>query len=207
MSGTVRTDGAVSIPDSVRKHIQGIKEITGNHSDEEIYATLKECNMDPDMTVQRLFSEEPFHEVKRKRDKRKEQNQRDYRITMSRPSNHNRGGSGLRRGNYLGHNSYDAGGYNSYDTGGGRRPNIWKSKPPNQNVVRSPGIICTSTDTISTTEVSSSPSSKFHKSMEELKFRDGEHLIIPSHLKVTEEQLRGLCFGSFDSKTMFPARL
>ena len=101
MSGTVRTDGAVSIPDSVRKNIQGIKEITGNHSHEEIYAMLKECNMDPDKTVQQLFSEEPFHEVKRKRDKHNEQNPRDYRVTMSRPSNHNRGGSCLRTGNYF----------------------------------------------------------------------------------------------------------
>lgn len=45
----------VSIPTSVRKTIQDIKEITGNHSEEEIYAMLKECNMDPNETAQKLL--------------------------------------------------------------------------------------------------------------------------------------------------------
>ncbi|PQM33022.1 GBF-interacting protein 1-like isoform X2 [Prunus yedoensis var. nudiflora] len=45
----------VSIPNSVRKTIQDIKEITGNHSEEEIYAMLKECNMDPNETAQKLL--------------------------------------------------------------------------------------------------------------------------------------------------------
>ncbi|KAG6787196.1 hypothetical protein POTOM_008831 [Populus tomentosa] len=106
----------VSIPGNVRKTIQNIKEITGNHSDEEIYAMLKECSMDPNETAQKLLSQghfslslsfflvgflvlkpivldlvdlagfhllfsfltrtngftDPFHEVKRKRDRKKE---------------------------------------------------------------------------------------------------------------------------------------
>jgi hypothetical protein len=45
----------VSIPNSVRKTIQDIKEITGNHSEEEIYAMLKDCNMDPNETAQKLL--------------------------------------------------------------------------------------------------------------------------------------------------------
>ena len=45
----------VSIPSGERKIIQDIKEIAQNHSDEEIYAMLKECNMDPNETVQKLF--------------------------------------------------------------------------------------------------------------------------------------------------------
>ncbi|KAF1868981.1 hypothetical protein Lal_00048261 [Lupinus albus] len=45
----------VSIPSSVRKMIQNIKEITGNHSDEDIYAMLKECSMDPNETAQKLL--------------------------------------------------------------------------------------------------------------------------------------------------------
>lgn len=45
----------VSIPSSVRKTIQNIKEITGNHGDEEIYAMLKECGMDPNETAQKLL--------------------------------------------------------------------------------------------------------------------------------------------------------
>jgi len=44
-----------SIPDSVKKTIQNIKEITGNHSDEDIYAMLKECSMDPNETTQKLL--------------------------------------------------------------------------------------------------------------------------------------------------------
>ncbi|XP_071731944.1 uncharacterized protein [Rutidosis leptorrhynchoides] len=56
----------------VRKTIQSIKEIVGNHSDADIYATLKETNMDPNETTQKLLNQDPFHEVRRKRDKKKE---------------------------------------------------------------------------------------------------------------------------------------
>ncbi|KAE9615171.1 putative GBF-interacting protein [Lupinus albus] len=62
----------VSIPSSVRKMIQNIKEITGNHSDEDIYAMLKECSMDPNETAQKLLLQDTFHEVKRKKDRKKE---------------------------------------------------------------------------------------------------------------------------------------
>ncbi|KAL0353489.1 UNVERIFIED_CONTAM: GBF-interacting protein 1-like, partial [Sesamum angustifolium] len=51
MSGFSR----VSISDSLRKTIQDIKEITGKHSDEDVYAMLKECNMDPNETAQKLL--------------------------------------------------------------------------------------------------------------------------------------------------------
>lgn len=119
MSGAVRTGGAVSIPASVRKIIQDIKEIAGNHSDDEIYAMLKDCNMDPNETAQRLLYQDPFHEVKRKRDKRKEQNaiSRDSGDTRSRAANQVRGGRGGGRGNYLPR-------YISYDAGGGRGSNM-----------------------------------------------------------------------------------
>lgn len=56
----------------VRKTIQSIKEIVGNHSDADIYVTLKETNMDPNETAQKLLNQDPFHEVRRKRDKKKE---------------------------------------------------------------------------------------------------------------------------------------
>ena len=46
---------ASSIPNCVRKTIENIKEITGNHSDDEIYAMLKECSMDPNETAQKLL--------------------------------------------------------------------------------------------------------------------------------------------------------
>lgn len=45
-----------SIPSSVKKTIEDIKEITGqNHSEDEIYAVLKECSMDPNETTQKLL--------------------------------------------------------------------------------------------------------------------------------------------------------
>ncbi|KAK6142364.1 hypothetical protein DH2020_022712 [Rehmannia glutinosa] len=46
----------VSISSSVKKTIENIKEITGqNHSEDEIYAMLKECSMDPNETAQKLI--------------------------------------------------------------------------------------------------------------------------------------------------------
>ncbi|KAK8691183.1 hypothetical protein V6N13_074701 [Hibiscus sabdariffa] len=63
----------VSIPENAKKTIQSIREITGKqHSDEEVYAVLKECFMDPNETAQKLLYQDTFHEVKRKRDKKKE---------------------------------------------------------------------------------------------------------------------------------------
>ncbi|KAK9066165.1 hypothetical protein SSX86_013486 [Deinandra increscens subsp. villosa] len=65
-------NGTQNLSAGVRKTIQSIKEIVGNHSDADIYVTLKETNMDPNETAQKLLNQDPFHEVKRKRDKKKE---------------------------------------------------------------------------------------------------------------------------------------
>ncbi|TVU11034.1 hypothetical protein EJB05_44596 [Eragrostis curvula] len=62
----------VSIPAAARRMIQDIKEIAGGHADEEVYAVLRECDMDPNEAAQRLLNRGTFHEVKRKRDKKKE---------------------------------------------------------------------------------------------------------------------------------------
>ncbi|XP_008784271.2 GBF-interacting protein 1-like [Phoenix dactylifera] len=68
-----RLDGGSQIVSvRIRKTIQSIKEIVGDHSDSDIYAMLQETNMDPNETAQKLLNQGPFHEVKRKRDKRKE---------------------------------------------------------------------------------------------------------------------------------------
>ncbi|XP_050382109.1 GBF-interacting protein 1-like isoform X3 [Argentina anserina] len=101
----------VSSPTSVRKTIQDIKEITGNHSEDEIYAMLKECNMDPNETVQKLLLQDPFHEVKRKRDKRKENlNNKESAEPRWRPGMQGKGARG-GRGNFSArHISHDAGG-------------------------------------------------------------------------------------------------
>ncbi|KAI0523190.1 hypothetical protein KFK09_005582 [Dendrobium nobile] len=66
--GTVATAG---IPAGARKMVQSLKEIV-NLPEQEIYGTLKECGMDPSEAVQRLLSQDSFHEVKSKRDKKKE---------------------------------------------------------------------------------------------------------------------------------------
>ncbi|CAI0378401.1 unnamed protein product [Linum tenue] len=63
----------VAIPENARKVIHNIREITGKqHSDEEIYAVLKDCAMDPNETAQKLLYLDTFHEVKRKRERKKE---------------------------------------------------------------------------------------------------------------------------------------
>ncbi|XP_042384065.1 uncharacterized protein LOC121976125 isoform X2 [Zingiber officinale] len=68
-----RNDGGSQIiPFRIRSTIQSIREIVGDHSDADIYAMLKETNMDPNETAQRLLYQDPFHEVKRRRDRKKE---------------------------------------------------------------------------------------------------------------------------------------
>ncbi|XP_022978644.1 uncharacterized protein LOC111478557 [Cucurbita maxima] len=70
--GGKSTNGASGIPAEWRKMVQSLKEIVNNCTDQEIYATLRECNMDPDEAVNRLITQDPFHEVKSKREKKKE---------------------------------------------------------------------------------------------------------------------------------------
>lgn len=94
-----------SIPNSVKKTIQNIKEITGNHSDEDIYAMLKECSMDPNETTQKLLLQDTFHEVKRKKDRKKEiLNNREHVEPRGRPGTHGRGPRG-GRGNFSPHDT------------------------------------------------------------------------------------------------------
>ncbi|VFQ97913.1 unnamed protein product [Cuscuta campestris] len=95
MSGGAR----VTIPATLRKTIQDIKEIAGDHSDEDILAVLKECKMDPNETAQKLFYIDTFHEVKRKRDRRKQttnnQTSEDFKQNQHMQKREARG-----RGNY-----------------------------------------------------------------------------------------------------------
>ncbi|KAI9120764.1 hypothetical protein K1719_007797 [Acacia pycnantha] len=66
------SNGISGIPAASRKMVQSLKEIVHNFPENEIYAMLKECNMDPNEAVSRLLSQDPFHEVKSKREKKKE---------------------------------------------------------------------------------------------------------------------------------------
>ncbi|XXG40792.1 hypothetical protein AAC387_Pa01g1423 [Persea americana] len=72
VSASKTESGTQILSARVRKTIQSIKEIVGNHSDADIYVMLKESNMDPNETTQKLLNQDPFREVKRKRDKKKE---------------------------------------------------------------------------------------------------------------------------------------
>ncbi|OIW02505.1 hypothetical protein TanjilG_12819 [Lupinus angustifolius] len=93
-----------SIPTTLRKTIQNIKEITGNHSDEDIYAMLKECSMDPNETAQKLLLQDTFHEVKRKKDRKKENPNNREPVELRR--RHGTQGWGQRggQGNFMPHN-------------------------------------------------------------------------------------------------------
>jgi hypothetical protein len=90
--------GRVSIPVGARRTVADIKEIAGGHTDEEVYAMLRECNMDPNETAQRLLLQDTFHEVKRKRDKKKE-GSKEPLDSRWRPALQGRGGKS-GRGNY-----------------------------------------------------------------------------------------------------------
>ncbi|KAJ6301938.1 hypothetical protein OIU77_016111 [Salix suchowensis] len=89
--------GISGIPAASRKMVQSLKEIV-NCPEPEIYAMLKECNMDPNEAVNRLLSQDPFHEVKSKREKKKEN--KDSTDLRPRGANNmsNRGGRGGGRG-------------------------------------------------------------------------------------------------------------
>ena len=55
-AGSSSSSSSVSIPANARKVVQDLKEIVSN-SEEEIYTMLKECNMDPNETVQKLLNQ------------------------------------------------------------------------------------------------------------------------------------------------------
>ncbi|CAN7109108.1 unnamed protein product [Brassica rapa subsp. narinosa] len=101
--GGVSNAKAGGVPASSRKVVESLKEIV-NCSDLEIYAMLVDCDMDPDETVSRLLSQDTFHEVKSKRDKKKET--KDPAESWTR-STQNRG---ARSSGYDGYNTSRGGG-------------------------------------------------------------------------------------------------
>ncbi|KAL1204869.1 GBF-interacting protein 1 [Cardamine amara subsp. amara] len=63
----------VSIPADLLETIQNIREVTGKqHSDEDIYSVFKDCFNDPHETTQKLLYLDTFHEVRSKRERKKE---------------------------------------------------------------------------------------------------------------------------------------
>ncbi|KAL9224903.1 hypothetical protein vseg_000884 [Gypsophila vaccaria] len=118
-SSSVTSLSRGSIPNNVRKTIQNIKEIAKNHNEDDIYAMLKDCSMDPNETVQRLLHLDTFHQVKSKRGKRNEVvKSRPGEDSRWKPGHHARG---IRRGR--GNMSSQR---NSSDAGGRRINSNWK---------------------------------------------------------------------------------
>ncbi|KAK1378493.1 hypothetical protein POM88_025237 [Heracleum sosnowskyi] len=91
--------GVEELPAATKKMVESLKEII-NCSELEIYAALRECSMDPNEAVNRLLSQDPFHQVKSKRDKKKENKdlpETKFRVSSStsyRGSRSNRGHGG-----------------------------------------------------------------------------------------------------------------
>ncbi|XP_020252036.1 uncharacterized protein LOC109829262 isoform X2 [Asparagus officinalis] len=96
MSGKKSSTFSSSIPSKMRETVQNLKEIV-NCSEQEIYAMLRECNMDPNEAVQRLLAQDTFHEVKSKREKKKEikvtGESKSQRVSSSSSSRGVRGGA------------------------------------------------------------------------------------------------------------------
>ncbi|KAJ3704187.1 hypothetical protein LUZ61_007892 [Rhynchospora tenuis] len=65
-------DASSAISSRVRSTVKSIKEVVGDHSESDIYAVLRETNMDPNEAAQKLLNQDPFHEVRRRRDRKKE---------------------------------------------------------------------------------------------------------------------------------------
>ncbi|XWS30110.1 hypothetical protein CRYUN_Cryun24cG0089900 [Craigia yunnanensis] len=80
------------IPASVNKVVQNLKEIVNNNcTDSEIYTVLRDCNMDPNDAVQRLLSQDTFHKVKSRRERRKEMKETQELKTRANNDTSNRG--------------------------------------------------------------------------------------------------------------------
>lgn len=101
--GGVSNAKAGGVPASCRKVVESLKEIV-SCSELEIYAMLVDCDMDPDETVSRLLSQDTFHEVKSKRDKKKETKDPAESWTRSTPNR------GARSSGHDGYNTTRGGG-------------------------------------------------------------------------------------------------
>ncbi|PNT55050.1 hypothetical protein POPTR_001G170700v4 [Populus trichocarpa] len=123
----------------VRKTIQSIKEIVGNFSDADIYMVLKETNMDPNETAQKLLNQDPFHEVKRKREKKKENT--SYRGSVDSRKHSENFGQGMRPHTFSDRNA-QRGGYTRTASPGNRGINrefrVVRDNRVNQNTSREP---------------------------------------------------------------------
>lgn len=61
--GSKGGNGISGIPAASRKMVQSLKEIVNNFPEHEIYAMLRECNMDPNEAVSRLLSQGSLNDL------------------------------------------------------------------------------------------------------------------------------------------------
>lgn len=131
--GSNNNGGVSAIPAASRKMVQSLKEIV-NCPEHEIYAMLKECNMDPNDAVHRLLSQDPFREVKSKREKKKENKDTSESRPRGASSTANRGGRGGRSG--PAHST-------STEYGVSHRPAYKKENGPSSHTSSSPASVLT----------------------------------------------------------------
>ncbi|CAN4095270.1 unnamed protein product [Withania somnifera] len=161
VSSSKSESGTHILSAGVREILESIKEVVGNHSDADIYVALKETNMDPNETAQKLLNQDPFHEVKRRRDRKKEN--LGYRSSTA-PENGSyseHGAHEMRVNTHINRN-FRRGSYNRTslpDAGLTREFRVVRDNRVNQNVNRVVKAVQTSTSAetvISTTSLQSS---------------------------------------------------
>ncbi|KAF8108882.1 hypothetical protein N665_0104s0193 [Sinapis alba] len=116
VGGKKSYNGVSDIPSGSRKVVQSLKEIV-NCPEAEIYAVLKDCNMDPNEAVHRLLSQDPFHEVKSKKDKKKEIRDIPDSRLRGYSNTYNRGTRGGSSDRYAGPRRTGASSFNSSESG------------------------------------------------------------------------------------------
>ncbi|KAL1531045.1 GBF-interacting protein 1-like isoform X1 [Salvia divinorum] len=149
VSGARMDGGAQVLSVGVRRTIQSIKEIVGNHSDADIYVALKETNMDPNETTQKLLNQDPFHEVKRRRDRKKENPVQNSFIPVEPKKNNDVARMPVKNNTYSDRSSRRGGNTRNAasDAGGSREFRVVRDNRVNHNSITDsrPGLSSTST--------------------------------------------------------------
>ncbi|KAK2387402.1 RNA polymerase II degradation factor protein [Trifolium repens] len=86
-----KTAAVKDLPKTAKNVVATVKEIV-NCTEQEIYDVLKDCNMDPNLAVEKLLAQDTFHEVRSKREKRKEVKEASDSRTRSNSMGWTRGG-------------------------------------------------------------------------------------------------------------------
>ncbi|XP_010480139.1 PREDICTED: GBF-interacting protein 1-like isoform X2 [Camelina sativa] len=202
----------VSIPRHLRKTLESIREITGKqHSDEDIFAVYKDSFNDPHETAQKLLFLDTFHEVRSKKEKRKE-NIVPIIQTSSRGGRRNFASNKAYQGNGRSSASFKRENGANHATGGSRTalPNDVEDSGPtslpsevNHKVQDDPSLItaprCSSQ---SDQEIETASNKVKTQSLLKSDVSEQSHVTFPFHLQDAKLLQNGLTFGSFDSNFM-----